>query len=109
MSSCPAQSTTSSALPSARSSPDPVPQVAAPQPQKGQIVVKKEASDVEESREKEKRTTVGKIKAKIFGSNGRSDRKSKSDGYTKKRDPRREKAYKCPVSIRRAILRFSTR
>ena len=104
-----AQSTTSSALPSARSSPDPVPQVAAPQPQKGQIVVKKEASDVEESREKEKRTTVGKIKAKIFGSNGRSDRKSKSDGYTKKRDPRREKAYKCPVSIRRAILRFSTR
>ena len=48
-----AQSTTSSALPSARSSPDPVPQVAAPQPQKGQIVVKKEASDVEESREKE--------------------------------------------------------
>ena len=77
----------SSALPSARSSPE---RVLAPARKEG---------DVEESREKEKRTTVGKIKAKIFGTSGRSERKSKSDGYTKKRDPRREKAYKCPVSI----------
>ena len=38
---------------------------------------------------------MGKIKAKIFGSS--AQRKSKSDGY-KKRDPRREKSYKCPVS-----------
>ena len=85
------QSACPSALPSARSTPD---RVIAPQPTRRE-------SDVEESREKEKRTTVGKIKAKIFGN--KSERKPKSDGYTKKRDPRREKAYKCPVSIARPM------
>ncbi|KAF7793745.1 hypothetical protein EIP86_004863 [Pleurotus ostreatoroseus] len=87
-----APSVAPSVAPSARQTPEPI--TAQPQ-QKTQQQRKDGHSDVEESREKEKRTTVGKIKAKIFGS-GRSERKPKSDGYSKKRDPRREKAYKCP-------------
>ena len=93
-----ASSLAPSAAPSARQTPEPM--AAQPKPQPRLPPPKKDIhADVEESREKEKRTTVGKIKAKIFGGSSRSERRPKSDGYSKKRDPRREKAYKCPVSI----------
>ncbi|PSR71237.1 hypothetical protein PHLCEN_2v12891 [Hermanssonia centrifuga] len=52
-------------------------------------------SDDEEGREKDKKTITGRIKAKLFNSDSDSAERKSVQGL-RKRDSRREKAYKCP-------------
>ncbi|THG99018.1 hypothetical protein EW026_g3255 [Hermanssonia centrifuga] len=52
-------------------------------------------SDDEEGREKDKKAAAGRIKAKLFNSDSDSAERKSVQGL-RKRDSRREKAYKCP-------------